>query len=447
MTPEEFIERLRASMLTERDDSPEPKARASSWVPTSLKGAAQKAAEVAQDAAKHAGTAAETAGSILGDVSKEVLAKAPSVLQDAKAGAAEFTTKASEVTRASAAATADVAADLAGSLSEKGRAALKTGSKKLLETSRTVASRTQEAWIVTSATVGEATQAAGDLVGNTEWMRSINGHWDKDPLVKAITQSMDKAFKAGDLDLATGLKVMPNNHRLLVDGHTLRQSLTHAYEVAADQGTGHLETTVAWMKAYVEDLSSPAGMPIGEWSKHVYATLRKAGWDEAAARNLVTVNGSEAVDALLSGTLSALSVALAWTTQDREDFSRAIGALGMAAMVSVNPVTGLVTIVAVAIAYKRDLLSKNAVQKGAFVKLAGFSVSLLLPGPAIVTAVCGIVVAVYLNKNLDAVQPLSEQLAAITKASYMVACSQLALITEALGSIGLPSDLPLQELT
>lgn len=429
------------------DEPQKQKPSALPWVPAALKGAAHKAAELAKDAAKHASTAAGAAGVLVGDVSKKVLDKAPSVLRDAKAGAAELTTKASVVTRTTAAATADVAADLAGSLSEKGRAAFETGSKKLRETSRTVASRTQEAWIVTSATVGEATQAAGDLVGNTEWMRSINGHWDKDPLVKAITQSMDKAFKAGDLDLVTGLKVMPNNHRLLVDGHTLKQSLTHAYEVATEQGSGHLETTVAWMKAYVEDLSSPAGMPLGEWSKHVYAALRKAGWDEAAARNLVTVNGSEAVDALLSGTLSALTVALAWTTQDREDFSRAIGALGMAAMVSVNPVTGLVTIVAVAIAYKRDLLSKNAIQKGAFVKLAGFSVSLLLPGPAIVTAVCGIVVAVYLNKNLDADQPLAEQLAAVTKASYQTACSQLALMTETLGKAAQPTALIVGEAT
>jgi hypothetical protein len=292
--------------------------------------------------------------------------------------------------------------------------------------------RIQDAWIVVASSIGEATQAAGEWIANTSLVRGINGYWDdREPFVHAITQAMDKGFQTGDIDWSSGLTIIPNNHRILIEGHTLGQSFAHAQEVAEQFGVGSLEATISWMKAYFEDLSSPGGMPLGEWSKGVYVALRDAGWTEAAARDLVTLNGSEAIEALLSGTLSALAVALSWSKQEHEHFSRAIGMLGVGSIVAANPIAGLVTVVSAIVAYRKHRLSKEALKKGVFVKLAGFSVSLLLPGPAIVTALCGMVVCVYLNRKIVAERPLAEQLTAIARASYAAARSQVARLNAA----------------
>ena len=293
------------------------------------------------------------------------------------------------------------------------------------EASLTAGALARDAVVVTTTAIGQATAVAGDAIASTEWVRSINGHWDHEPLVRAITQAMDKGFQIGQIDPESGMTIVPNNHRILIDGHTPAQSLTEASQVSAEFGAEPVESTIAWLKAYFEDLSSPAGMPSWECSKDVYVALCEAGWDERTVREFVTTNGSDVVDGLLAAPLSALSVFLVWTNQERETFSRAVGALGMASILTLNPVVGLVTLVSAAIAYKRELISKSAIHKGMFIKLAGFSVSILMPGPALVTAICGIVLAVYLNRRIDRDRPLSDQIAAVCRSARAAAEAQI----------------------
>lgn len=219
----------------------------------------------------------------------------------------------------------------------------------------TIASAKENATNAVTVGMGVTLDAINSLsnsITDSEIWREFNQTASSE-LVKAIGKAMDAGWEKGGVDPETLLKFMPDNHRILDEGHTIAESFEQASEVGAEMDASFLDTFLAWGEAYLRDLSSPAGMPMGEWADSIYAMLRDVGVDESVARDLVTVNGSEALSALMSGTISSLALVLAWNVEDRAAFSKAIGSMGVASLISANPITGLTALVGLGIAYQK----------------------------------------------------------------------------------------------
>ena len=245
-----------------------------------------------------------------------------------------------------------------------------------------------------------------------------------------VSKAMDEAWLeagAGGIDLKTGLQFTPSNHRVLDEGHTLLESMNRA-----DAFTD-FDSFMEWAKCYASDLSSPAGMPaFGRLSDDIYSFLREQGGiDEATARDWVTVNGQEALTAIIGGTISAVALTLAWKREDKEAFSRAVASIGIGAIVFANPVALSIAIVAMALQYNR-MVCRKAMARGGFLTGTGLAVSLLIPGPILIGVIPAMVVTIYLNKKVGKdTDVIAEAKAILVKLSqHPIAAKLLAEIEE-----------------
>lgn len=216
-----------------------------------------------------------------------------------------------------------------------------------------------------------------------------------------ISKSMDEGFKMGASDLETGLKMMPKNHRILDGGHDFFETINRAKEIGETNGWSDSETFSAWFRAYFTDLSSPAGMPVlGKLTDDVYAFLRDPlGFSEENARDLVTVNGQEAIEAILGGSLAVLGLFLAWNKEDKEGFSKTIGSLGLISVLQVNPAVAIIVIIAAGLGYN-SLVCHKAASRGAITSAAALLTSAIIPGPVLLGLLAGIVMGFYINKKM-----------------------------------------------
>ncbi|WP_374027574.1 hypothetical protein ACES2J_15325 [Bdellovibrio bacteriovorus] len=233
-------------------------------------------------------------------------------------------------------------------------------------------------------------------VSSMDWFQSLNTYKSE------VSKAMDSDFLksgVGAIDADTLLKFSPSNHRILDGGHTFFESIERARQIGKENDWSNSEIFQEWSKAYFTDLSSPAGMPVfGDLTENLYLILRKV-FDEETARDLVTVNGQEAVEAILAGTLSAVGLFFAWKKEDKENFSKTIGALLVGGAVSINPLTLAIAVVAMAMGYN-SLVCGKAISRGGIIAGATFTVSALVPGPVVVGLIPAIVVAIYLNKKM-----------------------------------------------
>lgn len=142
-------------------------------------------------------------------------------------------------------------------------------------------------------------------------------------------------------------------------------------------------------------------MPVfGKVSDDVYANLRAFNIDEQTARDFVTVNGSEVLQSVFAGTVSAVGLYFAWKEEDKEAFSKTAGSILFSGSVMLNPIVFAIAIVALAFGYQK-LVCPNAVAKGSVVTGVSFLISALIPGPVVLGLIPAIVVAIYLNRKMD----------------------------------------------
>lgn len=267
-------------------------------------------------------------------------------------------------------------------------------SQQLIEHSKPLLSRvsqkSQELYMTSSVFVADLSIA----LSNSDFVQSLNEYHSE------LSKSMDEGFKIGTIDPETYLAMTPNNHRILDGGHGFFESISKAQEIGQVEGWSNTETFTHWIQAYFTDMSSAAGMPIFDGATdNIYLMLRNMGFDEHTARDLVTINGQEAIEALVGGSLTAVSLFFAWKKQDKENFSRALGSIGLGAAVTINPAALVVLIIAAGVGYN-TLVCKNAVQRGSVLSFVALGTSALIPGPLIIGIVPGIVLAMYANKKM-----------------------------------------------
>jgi len=258
----------------------------------------------------------------------------------------------------------------------------------------------EKAWIVAIGLMGDSSR----YVSETDFVSRMNTYTSK------ISEAMDKGFKMGTIDKETGLSFTPKNHRILDEGHGFFESIQRARETGEQEGFTQMETFTGWFQSYFSDMSSPAGMPaFGSMSDEVYGFLRSMGFSESTARDVVTINGHEAIEGLLGGTVACVGLLLAWKKEDKQNFSKTLGALGVGAAVSMNPVVLVMVVVGAALGYNK-MVCRKSVGKGGTVASAAMITSFLIPGPLLLGVVPAIVLSVYLNKKIKDEFDITEQM-------------------------------------
>lgn len=249
----------------------------------------------------------------------------------------------------------------------------------------------EKAWLGSVAAMGDFSTA----LSQTDFVSKLNTYSSD------VSKAMDEGFKIGSEHLESGLSMTPNNHRILDGGHGFFESISKAQEVGEANGWSDLETFQVWIKSYFTDLSSNAGMPVlDSYTDDVYAFLRNIGFSDETARDVLTVNGQEAIECILGGSLSAVAIFFAWKKDDKDNFSRSLGAMGIASVVSLNPVVLAVVIAAAALGYT-TLVCRKSAGKGMIVSSAAMITSALIPGPLLLGVIPAIAVAVLINKKMS----------------------------------------------
>lgn len=270
--------------------------------------------------------------------------------------------------------------------SQKLTTEIKNSATKVLKFSK---DHCEKAWFAGLAAMGDFSQ----FVSQTDFVRNLNTYKSD------ISRAMDEGFKIGSVDIETGLKMNPSNHRILDGGHGFFESIEKAKEVGAANGWSDGETFQTWFQSYFTDMSSPAGMPVlGKLTDDAYVFLKDIVGEETA-RDLLTINGQEAIESLIGGSLAAVSLIMAWKKEDKENFSKALGSMGLAGAISMNPVILVVLIVAAALGYN-TLVCHKAVTKGAAVSATALLTSFVIPGPVLLGLIPGVVLAFYVNKKM-----------------------------------------------
>ena len=240
------------------------------------------------------------------------------------------------------------------------------------------------------ASLGVISSELSSTLASTEWFKSLNDYTSE------LSKSMDGEF------LREGIsKVMtPSNHRIMDGGHDFFTTIEKARELGEKNDWSNFETFEQWASSYFTDLSSNAGMPMfGKFTDEIYEFLRSVNISEKDARDFLTLNGQEAIEAVIGATIGGLAIFLAWKSEDKERFSKTIAGLLLTSTISMNPVFIMITIIGLAFGYQK-LVCKEAIARGAIVSGVTMFTSALIPGPLLIGLIPAIIASVYVNKKM-----------------------------------------------
>lgn len=260
------------------------------------------------------------------------------------------------------------------------------------------------------------------ILSATDWFKSLNNYTSE------VSKAMDKEFLLSLKGQATE-KMAPTYHRIVDGGHDFFSSIEKAREIGEQKSWTEAEIFTEWAKSYFTDLSSPAGMPIlGKMSEQIYKFMKEVGISEEIARDIVTINGQEAIDSILSGSITFLAIFLSWKKEDKEAFSKTIGSILLSSTVMLNPVTLAVGLIGFAIGYQK-LVNAEAIARGSIITGSGFAISALIPGPVILGMIPALIVSIYISKKMgDDFNPIKhskEIVKFITSKDFRSLCDEL----------------------
>jgi len=244
------------------------------------------------------------------------------------------------------------------------------------------------------------------LTSEAEWARQVE-RWSADQfntLSNVYTQAMDGKF------LSEGLGT-PLSHRLVDGGHTLGGSWEAARSALQDDT--FWQELRGWGGAFASDLSSVVGMPIttlsAESLEYLEGALSSLGVSKSDLVDALSVNAVE----LASTVVPLLGAILNWSEPDRKDFAQMIGASGLAAIVSANPVLFLVSVVCAARAFHHQRHKHEGVKEWAKSVASGgalsglvLATSSVVAGPVWVGVVAGILAVIVLKRAGDSAEAL-----------------------------------------
>jgi hypothetical protein len=243
------------------------------------------------------------------------------------------------------------------------------------------------------ASMGVLANETSEAMAQTDWFRGLNKYTSE------ISKSMDENWIAYTRE-KIGDVMSARNHRILDGGHDFFSTISKAQEIGDKNGWDSLTTFQEWAKSYFSDLSSSSGMPMfGKLSDEIYLMLKSMGVKDAVARDFVTVNGQEALEAVMGGAIAGMALVFSWKKEDKEAFSKSVAIVICSGTLTLNPAALMVGIIALAFGYNK-LVCKEAMARGAISSSVGMAVSLIIPGPVLLGLIPAIVASVYLSKKM-----------------------------------------------
>lgn len=188
------------------------------------------------------------------------------------------------------------------------------------------------------------------------------------------------------------------DHRLFDGGHTLSAAWERVKDAVPD------DTFIQELRGYIgaikNDVITPNGLPIKTLDKEVFDRfIDETGVPAQWARDIATFTGTE----VLGAGIASLSLALNWNDRERAKFSEFVGGTAVSSIAAANPLLGILSLSAAAIAYqgrenKKTLvadMSRGAAPTAAFIATSG-----LIGGPIAIGLLAGTVVGVCTSRVL-----------------------------------------------
>lgn len=254
----------------------------------------------------------------------------------------------------------------------------------------------------------QSTMRAGSLANAI--LASDFSHNMESWLTKTFNEGVPSIYdkSADDIYNATHIGG-PQLHRLFDGSHTVWGMWDKVREASPDDS--RLQEVLGFLTAYGKDLSSHVGMPLFGMSRESYQAVSSTLSDTFSIpkpwlQDLLHVNGVE----VFGTSIGTIALALRWNKATTAEFSRLAGSLGISAIISANPLLGVVALATAAKAFNHTRKKggyKEAVQglaKGGFGTGIFLATSALIPGPVWVGLLTGLCVGAVVNRAASKVE-------------------------------------------
>ena len=194
-------------------------------------------------------------------------------------------------------------------------------------------------------------------------------------------------------------------------------------------------------------MATPNGLPVVTWNKQAFDAVagflnETLGISRTWVKDMATFTATEFIGAVLG----ALALLLSWNKAEIRRFSEIVGSLGLSALVGANPLMVMVTIVGLAKCFHearhgagfKRILSGGG--RGMVGTTAILGASRLMPAPAWVTLMLGVVSYLVAARLYDKAEPKAEEVARIVRdwfgsQEWTNSCSDLARNTYLRGKV------------
>ena len=229
------------------------------------------------------------------------------------------------------------------------------------------------------------------ILSQSEWLNYL------ETLTASAATNFDKALDSRYLETAMG----GGNHRLFDGGHTLGGAWSNISKMCASTGCSTSEQINGYFGALWKDVTTPKGLPFMTMEKQTYDSLADKLSNYGVSRDWTYDALSYGPYEVLGAGISVAAAVYFLKTEQIEELSQALGAMGIVSIVYANPLLALVMIssVAYAIATGTDLNTKAATEgvvkssiiSGAFI---------LLPGAFFLQVTAAVAIAILLEKGM-----------------------------------------------
>ena len=172
-----------------------------------------------------------------------------------------------------------------------------------------------------------------------------------------------------------------------------------------------IQEGLGFVQGMFRDLTTSKGLPLANWDKATYDQV--AGFMESrlyVGRDWFYDLNSYTSAELVGGSIGILAVVFQWNRADTESFSRMVGSMGVAAVISANPLLLVIMVVAFARAFQRARMDRQygdlvdgSVRGAVVATLTIFAVAqvAMVGGPVSLSFLVGLVVGILANKAVS----------------------------------------------
>ena len=275
-----------------------------------------------------------------------------------------------------------------------------------------------------AASLGNAVLATDVATRLDQWTRTVFASGSATRYDKALDHFYNTTGKYGA------------DHRLFDGSHDLVGAWKTIAEAFPEEGW--VQRAEGYVSALWKDMATPKGIPVVTWDKQAFDAVagflnETLGISRNWVKDMATFTATEFVGAVLG----AVALALSWDKAELRRFSEIVASLGLSALVGANPILVMVTIVGLAKSFHearhgagfKRVLSGGG--RGMVGTTALLGASRLMPAPAWVTLMLGVVSYLVATKLYDKAEPKAEEVAQIVgdwfgSQEWTDSCSDLA---------------------